>query len=109
MQRSWVSAFTTAALCHVSLSLAAVAAPCGQGPLDRERTLRCALAESLEVRQARLELKAIAGRRIGAGLLLPANPTVSVTAGGRKGLDPALAPTASWVVNWSASLSQELE
>ena len=68
--------------------------------------MRCALAASPEVRRARLELKVLAGRRVVAGLRLPANPVVSATVEG----DVTHGSTVpSPVVEWQVTLAQEIE
>lgn len=83
----------------------ATAAPCT--PLsNREDIVRCALAQSPEVASARAELRANAGRRIAAGILLPTNPAVSAYVAGRR---PPAAPNTPWAVNWGVTLSQEIE
>lgn len=45
---------------------------------------RCALARSEAVRHARDEVAAVRGRRVTAGHVLPANPTVDIAAGRRR-------------------------
>ena len=79
------------------------AAPCS-GSLSRDDVVRCILAQSLDVRLARQELKVIAGRRISAGIWLPANPLVSFQAADRTSPD-----RPDQFFNWIASLGQELE
>jgi cobalt-zinc-cadmium efflux system outer membrane protein len=79
-------------------------ASCAAAP-DADVVVRCALAASPEVRQARAQLDATAGRRATAGVLLPSNPTVAGTLARR--IRPA--PENVTVLNWSLSLSQELE
>lgn len=81
----------------------AVAAPC-DGQLSRSDVVRCALSQNLDVRRARQELGVIAGRRIGAGLLLPANPVAAFTGGNRTSPD-----RPGNFFDWTASLSQEFE
>lgn len=71
--------------------------------------VRCALAASLDVRQAQLELKALAGRRRAAGVLLPSNPVASANVGERL-LAPTMPGAArAGTLNWSISLAQEIE
>jgi cobalt-zinc-cadmium efflux system outer membrane protein len=74
-------------------------------PLDADVVVRCALAASPEVREARDRLSAVAGRRETAGVLLPSNPTISGTLSTRR----RQPPEAVSVLNWSVMLSQELE
>ena len=78
-------------------------------PLTEETVVRCALAQSPEVKRARLELAALEGRRVAADIWLPANPVLAFTAAGRA--FPAIAAEASGqtAFNWSLTLSQELE
>jgi cobalt-zinc-cadmium efflux system outer membrane protein len=74
-------------------------------PIDGQTVVRCALAASPEVREARARLAALAGRRATAGSWLPSNPTVSGTVSARR----RPPPDAASVVNWGVVLSQELE
>jgi cobalt-zinc-cadmium efflux system outer membrane protein len=74
-------------------------------PPDAAAIVRCALAASPDVRAARAQADAAAGRRETAGVLLPSNPTLLATASNRRRPPPE---TAS-VLNWSVVLSQELE
>jgi outer membrane protein, heavy metal efflux system len=74
------------------------------GPLDAAAAVRCALAASPEIRGARDELTAMAGRRVAARVWLPSNPVVAATAARRRD-DLGRGP----VLNWSATLSLELE
>ncbi len=71
-----------------------------------DAVVRCALAASPEVRQARASLDALAGRRIAAGVWLPSNPVVAATVGRRRATaaNPG-EPTRA--TNWSVTLSQE--
>jgi len=75
------------------------------GTLDADLVVRCALAASPEVRNARAELDATAGRRTTAGVWLPSNPTLGGTVSNRH----RPAPEEASVINWSVALSQELE
>ena len=72
------------------------------GPLDGDAVVRCALAASPEVREARAQVAAAEGRRATAGVLLPSNPTVSGTIANRRRLPPEEVS----VLNWSVVLSQ---
>jgi cobalt-zinc-cadmium efflux system outer membrane protein len=73
--------------------------------LDADAVVRCALSVSPEVRQARAQLVAAAGRRSTAEVWLPSNPTV----GGTLALRHRPAPDSATVLNWSIAISQELE
>jgi cobalt-zinc-cadmium efflux system outer membrane protein len=75
------------------------------GVLDADAVVRCALSASPEVRQARAQLDAAAGRRTTAEVWLPSNPTV----GGTLALRHRPAPDNATVLNWSVAISQELE
>lgn len=74
-------------------------------PADADAVVRCALAASPEVRIARAQAEAAAGRRQTAGVLLPSNPTVIGVASNRRRPPPEEAS----VINWSVALQQELE
>jgi cobalt-zinc-cadmium efflux system outer membrane protein len=80
------------------------AAECARPP-DANAIVRCALAASPEVREARAQLDAAGGRRASAGVWLPSNPTVSALVSRRR----RPAPDPASVLNWSVVLSQELE
>lgn len=75
------------------------------GVPDADAVVRCALAVSPEVWQARAQLETAAGRRMTAEVWLPSNPTVSGTVSVRR----RPAPDDATVLNWSAAISQELE
>jgi outer membrane protein, heavy metal efflux system len=75
------------------------------GPLDAAAVVRCALAASPEVAQASAELAAVAGRRQTAQVWLPSNPQIAGTVSRRR-ID---VPGGTTALNWSATLSQELE
>jgi outer membrane protein, heavy metal efflux system len=74
-------------------------------PADADAVVRCALAVSPEVREARAQVDAAAGRRATAGVALPSNPTLLTTASNRRRPPPEQAS----VLNWSVVLSQEVE
>src|SRR5689334_4090474 len=74
-------------------------------PLDADAVLRCALAASPEVRAARAQLDAAAGRRATAAVLLPSNPTIAGTVSNRRRPPPEQAS----VLNWSVIVQQEIE
>jgi cobalt-zinc-cadmium efflux system outer membrane protein len=71
---------------------------------DADSVVACALAASPEVAEARAQVEAAAGRRATAGSFLPSNPTVAGTVANRRREE---APTS--VLNWSVSISQEVE
>ena len=75
------------------------------GALDADSVVRCALAASPEVRQARAQLDATAGRRATAEVWLPSNPTV----GGTLAVRHRPPPDNVTVLNWGVAISQELE
>ena len=78
------------------------------GRLTPDTVVRCAWANSPDVKQARHELAAIAGRRIAAGVWLPSNPVIAATAAQRRRPWPP-APLEASAFNWSVTLSQEIE
>jgi cobalt-zinc-cadmium efflux system outer membrane protein len=75
------------------------------GRLDEQAVVRCALAVSPEVRQARAELDALAGRRETARVVLPSNPTLAGNVAARR----RPPPDSASVINWGVILTQELE
>ena len=111
MIRSMAAASAAAALAFGASAAAeprseySEAGPTCPGPLDAAAVVRCALQGSPEVRQARAELAAAAGRRRAAEVWLPAHPVAAATLARRR----AEGPAAGSVLNWSATLSQELE
>lgn len=80
-------------------------APACARPPDGETVVRCALAASPQVREARALADAAAGRKVAAGVLLPNNPTLAGTVSNRR----RPAPEAASVLNWSVIVSQEIE
>lgn len=80
------------------------AAGCGR-LLDPVTVVRCAVVASPEVRMARAQREAAAGRRISAAALLPSNPVVTGALSSRR----RPAPEPATVLNWNVTLSQELE
>jgi cobalt-zinc-cadmium efflux system outer membrane protein len=83
---------------------------CAASPLGPAEVVQCALAQSLEVRTEKQALKALSGRRIAAGTLLPSNPTVAVSLAYRRPQE-LTAETAEQTTffNWYVTLSQEIE
>jgi cobalt-zinc-cadmium efflux system outer membrane protein len=67
--------------------------------------VRCALARSPDVQEARQRLAALAGKRVSAGVWLPSNPVAAATLSYRR----RPAPDSATATNWSVTLSQELE
>jgi cobalt-zinc-cadmium efflux system outer membrane protein len=63
----------------------------------------CALAASFAARGERFALDAARGREATAAVILPSNPQLSLSAGGRTG------DMGKSAVNWSAALAQEIE
>jgi cobalt-zinc-cadmium efflux system outer membrane protein len=122
MVRTFTVAWTVAAVAGLSgtagsvergSEAAAAEAPSGgppacSGPLDARAVVRCAVESSPEIREARQQLASIAGRRLAARVWLPSNPVLSATAARRSGGE---APGADGrtVLNWSATVSQEIE
>ena len=76
-----------------------------EGPLDPAVVVRCALAASPEVSEARAQRAAVTARRTTAGVWLPSNPTVSGMLAHRRRPPPESAS----VLNWAVTLSQEFE
>jgi outer membrane protein, heavy metal efflux system len=76
-----------------------------RGALGAPEVLACALAVSPEVAEARQRLAAVAGRRVAARVWLPSNPVVAATLGQRR----RGVPEDVSALNWSVTLSQELE
>jgi cobalt-zinc-cadmium efflux system outer membrane protein len=71
---------------------------------DVDAVIACALAASPEVAEARAQIDAAGGRRATAAVVLPSNPTLAGNVANRRRQE---APTS--VLNWSVSLSQEIE
>lgn len=76
--------------------------------LDAPAVVACSLARSPEIRRARADLNALAGRRQAAGVLLPSLPEVEAEAA-RRTPQGAPDPARPAVWNWTVSLSQQLE
>jgi outer membrane protein, heavy metal efflux system len=112
MIRLFVPAVFVTAMC-LSRSAAAADPPADDptcvGTLGPSEIVSCALARSPEVREARAVLRAIAGRRVAAGLWLPGNPILAINVG-RGTVSPGVTATASGPdLDWNAALSQEME
>jgi cobalt-zinc-cadmium efflux system outer membrane protein len=72
--------------------------------ITRDNLVSCALAASLTVRREHATSLALEGRRAAFSPLLPSNPVLALT--GARRASVGTEPTA---INWSATLSQELE
>jgi cobalt-zinc-cadmium efflux system outer membrane protein len=78
------------------------------GPLHAADVVGCALAASPELHAARANVAAVEARRMGAGLVLPANPLASAQLEGSVRAGPnttVITPT----VEWQVMLSQTVE
>ena len=74
------------------------------GPtITRSTVVPCALATSFAVHRERFAVAAARGREATAGVILPSNPQLSLSAGARTG------DMGKSSVNWSAALAQEIE
>lgn len=84
--------------------------PCGP-VLSSIEVIRCALAQSPEVRAEEQALAALRGRRSAAGTLLPSYPTLAVSLAQRtqRGANAATAREQVRTLNWYVTLSQEIE
>lgn len=69
--------------------------------------MACAVEGSLDVQVARQELRAVAGRRTAAGVLLPNQPVVAVSFAYRQ--PQGVEATRGTFFNWYVTLSQEFE
>lgn len=75
--------------------------------ISRTNVVRCAVAASLLLEQERQGIEVEEGRRRAVSPLLPANPTLALSAGHRKAMGSATA--GAQATNWYATLSQEVE
>jgi cobalt-zinc-cadmium efflux system outer membrane protein len=73
--------------------------------LSEEQVVRCALTASPEIAAARAREQAAGGRRRTAEVWLPSNPTVAGVVAQRR----RPPPDAATVLNWSVTVSQEIE
>lgn len=78
------------------------------GALHAADVVRCALSVSPELRAAGANVAAVSARRIGAGLLLPSNPTASMQLEGDASHGPNVT-VLSPKVEWQVTLSQTIE
>lgn len=82
---------------------------CASGALGPSEVIHCSLGLSPEVRAEQQALKALEGKRITAGILLPNHPTVAVSVAQRRPQDLNGEATGQAFVNWYVTLSQEIE
>jgi cobalt-zinc-cadmium efflux system outer membrane protein len=112
MTRAALSACIAAAMLGASPAVttrrAVAATPC-TGRLSRADVIGCAISNSPDVKLVATELRALAGRRHTASVLLPANPTVGVQAGWRRGRRVEIDGTFPTATNWYVTLQQEIE
>ncbi|MBK9266988.1 MAG: TolC family protein [Polyangiaceae bacterium] len=94
-----VAALVAASLCPVAEAFAAPSCT----PINRQNLIRCALEGSLTAKAERQSLEAADARQEAARPVLPANPIVTLSGARRSA--PGVAP----VINWYATLSQEIE
>lgn len=100
----FVSAACALAFSFTSPGKALATAPSCAERITRATVVPCALLASLGARAEELGLESLEGRRTAAGLLLPSNPTLSLTGG--YPVEPSLTEHPPL---WSAALSQEVE
>lgn len=102
MKRSYgiAAAMAAACLCHV-VEAGAGAASCS--PINRANLVHCALEGSLTAKAEQQSLEAAEGRQEAARPVLPANPVIMLSGAQRRAA--GVAP----VINWYATLTQELE
>jgi cobalt-zinc-cadmium efflux system outer membrane protein len=89
------------AAAYVLCSSVAAAEECATRVV-RRNVVQCALRASPAIEVERLGVEALAGRRRAVSPLLPANPTLTLLGSSRH-------LTGSQTLNWSATLSQEVE
>jgi cobalt-zinc-cadmium efflux system outer membrane protein len=107
MRRELWAACACALLVAVRADGQALPAPCAE-PLRAPATIAaCAVAQSVDVKSARLTLRALAGRRRAAAVLLPSHPNLAVNLAERQ--MPADVAAGGQYLNWYVTLSQELE
>lgn len=107
MRKERWAACVCALLALIGPRARAEAPPCA-GPFRAPAEIAaCAITESLEVQSARLELRALSGRRVSAGVLLPNHPLAALSLAQRSPQGPEAARGTFF--NWYVTLSQELE
>ena len=99
-----VTSALCALACWIGMPGTALGAPPCSERVTRATIVACALEASLTARSEQMGVTALDGRRKTAGVLLPSNPTLSVTGG-----LPADPTATESTPLWSAVLSQELE
>lgn len=105
---AWAAVLGCVPLVAVVARRADAAASC-TGHLTRADVIACAIANSPDVKLAATELRALAGRRRTASVLLPSNPVVSAQVAGRRALRTEPDGTKPTAINWYVTLAQELE
>lgn len=103
MKRMYWIAFANAAIVSLSFVVEARAGASSCTPINRANLVRCALEGSLVAKTERQSLEAAEARQEAARPILPSNPVLNVSGGRRSA---AGQPT---VINWYATLSQEIE
>jgi cobalt-zinc-cadmium efflux system outer membrane protein len=104
MQRATLAALAAAIILLFSCGAATAQGACGE-PITQRQVVRCALDQSPAVQRARLELQALAGRRVTAGIWLPSLPGVSFQSDQRTHFGGQPGST----FNWYVTLSQQVE
>jgi len=82
---------------------------CASGALGPSEVLHCALGRSPEVRAEQQALKALGGKRVSAGTLLPNHPTVAMSFARRRPQESGGEAVGQSFFNWYVTLSQEIE
>lgn len=103
MNRIYWIAFANAAIASLSFVVEARAGAPSCTPINRVNLVRCALEGSLVAKAERQTLEAAEARQEAARPILPSNPVLNVSGARRSA---AGQPT---VINWYATLSQEIE
>lgn len=98
----WASALGALVAVVLICPSKAGATPCGPA-MTRAKVVPCALAASPVIRGDRHAIDAARGREIAAGVLIPSNPVLSISAAHR-----SAAPNAR-AINWYVTLAQEIE
>lgn len=89
-------------------SLARAESPSCMGPFRAPAEIAaCAVTGSLDVQTARQELRALSGRRLAAGVLLPNHPLVGLSFAQRS--PQGVEASRGTFFNWYVTLSQEIE
>lgn len=103
MNRMYWIAFANAAIACSSFVIEARAGASSCTPINRVNLVRCALEGSLSAKAERQSLEAAEARQEAARPVLPSNPVLEVS--GARRTAAGQAP----VINWYATLSQEIE